>query len=321
MPIEVLEPGMLTTVQDLGRWGHQRLGMPTAGAMDQFALTAANRLVGNEPNAAGLEITMAGPSLRFTEPCYVALAGGDMAPRLDGREVENWTPHLVKAGTVLNFEGPRAGARTYLAVSGGIDVPPWLGSRSTYMLARVGGLEGRALKAGDELPIGRGGPGYGTVMGWRIPPERRPRYSKNPTVRVVLGPHKDRFTDAGINSLLSGEYAVTPSSNRMGYRLEGPKIEHTRGPDLFSCGIPFGGMQVPGAGQPIVLLADHQTVGGYTMIATVIQADIPLVAQCLPGDRLRFRSVTPGEGREALRRLMDGIGLSIATVEAELWRI
>ncbi|MHB0870091.1 MAG: 5-oxoprolinase subunit C family protein [Chloroflexota bacterium] len=316
MSLEILEPGFLTTIQDIGRFGYQRWGIPTAGAMDPFALKAANALVGNPPTAAGLEITLQGPRIRFAEGCAIAVTGGDLGARLDGWELEGWRRRLVSPGSVLDFAGRRSGARAYLAVSGGIAVEPWLGSRATYLLAAVGGLEGRALRAGDLLPIG---PATLTPARPSVPPGRRPHYSGEPTVRVVLGPHADRFTDEGIESFLSGGYQVTPTSNRMGYRLEGPRIAHTRGPDLISCGIPLGGIQVPGSGQPIILMADHQTAGGYTMIATVIQADIPLVAQLLPGERVRFEAVSLEEARDSLRRLEEGLRASIEETEANPW--
>ena len=316
MPLEILEPGFQTTIQDLGRFGYQRLGIPTAGAMDPFALKAANALVGNASNSAGLEITLLGPKLRFTEGCAIAITGGDLGPRLDGREIEGWKRQLVRPGTVLDFAGRRSGARAYLAVAGGITVDEWLGSRSTYLMASVGGLDGRVLRAGDQLPIGR------SILSLARPsvaPNRRPRYSAEPAVRVILGPHADRFTEEGIRSFLSGSYEISNASNRMGYRLEGPRINHTRGPDLISCGIPLGGIQVPGNGQPIILMADHQTTGGYTMIATVIQADIPLVAQCLPGERLRFQAVSLEEARDSLRRQEEGLKAAIDETEASPW--
>lgn len=316
MPLEILEPGFLTTIQDIGRFGYQRWGIPTAGAMDPFALKAANALVGNPPTAAGLEITLQGPRIRFTEGCAIAVTGGDLGARLDGWELEGWRRRLVSPGSVLEFAGRRGGARAYLAVSGGIAVEPWLGSRATYLPAAVGGLGGRALRAGDALPVG---PSTLTRGRPSVPPERRPPYGGEPTVRVVLGPHADRFTREGIESFLSGSYQVTPTSNRMGYRLEGPRIAHTRGPDLISCGIPLGGIQVPGSGQPIILMADHQTAGGYTMIAAVIQADIPLVAQLLPGERMRFQAVSLEEARDSLRRLEEGLRASIEDTEANPW--
>ncbi len=309
MALEILEPGPLTTIQDLGRHGYQRLGIPPSGAMDPFALRAANALVMNPPEAAGLEMTLQGPRVLFTEGCAIAITGADLGPRLDGRELENWRLHLVPPGALLEFTGRRSGARAYLAVSGGIAVEPWLGSRSTYLIASVGGLEGRALRAGDRLPTGSGD----FSVAWPgVPPDRRPRYSSEPTIRVVLGPHANRFTREGIDTFLSGSYQITPASNRQGYRLEGPRISHSRGPDLISCGTSLGGVQVPGNGQPILLMADHQTTGGYTMIATVIQADIPLVAQCLPGESLRFRAVDLEEARNALREQREGLRAAIA---------
>ena len=319
MPLEILDAGFLTTIQDLGRFGYQRLGIPPAGAMDPFALRAANALVGNEPGEAGLEITLMGPRIRFTEACIIAIAGADLDPRIDGAQVDGWKPLLVRAGSILGFAGRRSGVRAYLAVSGGIAVEPWLGSRSTYLMASVGGLEGRALRAGDRLPIGRAAITPSALSRPPIAPEHRPPYSSNPTVRVVLGPHADRFTEEGIRDFLAGSYEITSDSNRMGYRLEGPRIAHSRGPDIISCGIPLGGIQVPGNGQPIVLMADHQTTGGYTMIATVIQADIPLVAQCLPGERLSFRAVELEEARAAYRRLVEGIRAIVEEKEAAPW--
>lgn len=320
MFLEILEPGMLTTVQDLGRMGYQRLGIPVSGAMDPFALRAGNALVGNSPDAACLEMTMIGPRIAFDGPAVVAVTGADLRPRIDGIEVPVWETLVLKEGSVLDFGPARWGARAYLAIAGGVAVEPWLESRSTYMMAKVGGLEGRALKAGDRLPVGESLSPLRVVEGTYIPFDMRPGYTSEPTVRVIWGPHSDRFSEAGKKTFVTEEYSITQTSNRMGYRLEGPKIEHTRGPDLISCGIPLGGIQVPGVGQPIVLMADHQTAGGYTMIATVIQADIPLVAQCLPGDRLSFRAVALEEAVEALRRQRLNILVAVEGKEASIWR-
>lgn len=316
--IEVVEPGFLTTVQDLGRVG-QRLGISTSGAMDPFALRVANALVGNQPGAAGLEITLMGPRLTFTEGAVVAVTGADLGLSLDGREVDGWKAHMVAAGTTLDFAGRRSGARAYLAVSGGIDVEPWLGSRSTDLTAHLGGLDGRALRAGDRLPVGKAILSMSLLKNPPFPVDSRPPYSAEPTIRVILGPHRDRFTDQAVSDLQSDSYVITPTSNRQGYRLDGPKLAHTHGPDIISCGIPLGGIQVPGNGEPIILLADHQTAGGYTMIATVILADIPLVAQCLPGERLRFRAVGLDEARIALRRQVEGLKAAAAGSAPSIW--
>ena len=321
MFLEILEPGMLTTVQDLGRMGSQRLGIPTSGAMDPFALRAGNALVGNAEGEAGLEITVIGPRVAFSGPCVIAVTGADLAPMLDGHPIPNWESLVVKSGSVLDFAGLRFGARAYLAVSGGIAVKPWLASRSTYTMAKIGGYEGRQLQAGDRLPVGPFEPSMESTAGVGIPFDRRPPYTDEPTIRVIWGPHADRFTEEGKKSFITGSYGITQSSNRMGYRLEGPKIEHTRGPDIISCGIPLGGIQVPGIGQPIVLMADHQTTGGYTMIATVIQADIPLVAQCLPGNRLSFRAAGLDEASNALWRQRQGLREALERKESSLWEV
>ena len=328
MSIETIDPGSLTTVQDLGRWGHVHLGIGVSGAMDPFALMAANVLVGNEPGAvgrepgaAGLEMTVTGPTLLFREDCVIAITGGDLGPRMDGRLIEGWRSHLVRAGSTLDFTGRRSGGRAYLAVSGGIAVEPWLGSRATYMVASMGGLEGRPLRAGDRLSMGRPSFPLLSVAGAAIPPERRPAYSSEPTVRVILGPHRDRFTQEGVDTFLSGRYQILPTSNRMGYRLEGPKIAHSRGADVSSCGIPLAGIQVPGIGQPIILMADKPQAGGYPQIAAVIQADIPLVAQCLPGDALRFSAVGLQEARESLCRQLGALRAVEEEMGRYLWRM
>ncbi len=309
MPVEVVEPGFLTTIQDLGRWGYVDLGIPVSGAMDPFALMAGNALVGNPLGSAGLEITVRGPVLEFTEGCVIAMTGGDLGPRINGWEIEGWKAHLVRPRSLLEFAGRRSGARAYLAISGGVRVQSWLGSLSTYLTGEAGGLEGRALRTGDRLALGDSKVSLFSMGRSTLPQARRLPYSSEPLVRVILGPHADRFTEAGISSFLDSSYEISFNSNRMGYRLQGPRIAHVKGADASSCGIPCGGIQVPGNGQPIILMADHQITGGYTMIATVIQADIPLVAQCLPGDRLRFRVTDFQEARDSLRWQMESIHL------------
>jgi antagonist of KipI len=288
--IEVVDGGMLTTVQDLGRYGYQRYGVPTSGALDLFSLRAANRLVGNADDAAGLEMMLIGPRLRFLVPATIALAGANLEARLDGRLVERWQSVVVEAGATLSFIGPEDGIRAYLAVAGGIDVPVVLGSRSTYVRSKLGGVEGRPLRAGDVLQVCGERP---VLLGGalRLPEAARPTYGHAHVLRVVLGPQDDRFTVRGIDTFLSSTYTVTAQSDRMGYRLTGPVIEHLRGPDIVSDGTPFGAVQVAGDGVPIVLLADRGTAGGYTKIATVIGPDLPLVAQAAPGDSVTFACV------------------------------
>ena len=294
----VADPGLLTTVQDLGRYGHQRVGVPQSGPMDRLAFVVANRLVGNDDGAAALECTIKGPRLEVREPTIVAVAGAPMGFTVNGEEAPAWTAVGVRPGDVLGFQMASAGCRAYLAVEGGIDVPLVLGSRATYLRGRLGGLGGRALQKGDMLPVGT--PRAGSAPeGRTVPAPLRPAYPAERECRVILGPQDDRFTSEGIQAFLEGPYDVTPQADRMGYRLKGPVITHARGHDIVSDGIPLGGIQVPGEGQPIVLLADRQTAGGYTKIATVIGVDIGAIGQTRPGQRIRFRRVSLDEAHAA----------------------
>ena len=294
----VHEPGPLTTVQDRGRPGHLRVGIPPSGPMDPEAFLLANRLVGNPDGAAGLECTLVGPRLEFADARLVAVTGADMAPTLNGNAVPAWTALAVRAGDVLRLGSARVGVRGYLAVTGGIDTPPRLGSRSTYVRGRLGGLEGRALRKGDRLPLGAGAAPPPRL---RVRADRVPAYGDEPEIRVVLGPQDDRFTPDGIATLLGAAYEMLPASDRMGARFRGPRVEHTSGHDILSDGVPLGAIQVVGDGQPIVLLADRQSTGGYTKIATVCSFDIGRLAQVRPGQKVRFVQVSVDEAH-ALRR-------------------
>ncbi|HSP92524.1 MAG TPA: biotin-dependent carboxyltransferase family protein, partial [Vicinamibacterales bacterium] len=285
--VEVLDGGLLTTVQDLGRFGAQQYGVPVSGAMDAWALRAANRLVGNHDGAAALEITLAGPVLRFDGPGVIALTGGDLGARLDGRPLDPWQSVGVAPGAELSFAGLRDGLRAYLGVAGGIGVSLVLESRSTLLTARLGGFMGRALAAGDRVPVGPGDMASGRA-GWRLPRKLVPAYGHSHTVRVVMGPQDDAFTEDGIRTFLSESYTLAPQSDRVGCRLTGPRIAHCRGADIVSDGTAFGSVQVSGDGLPIVLMADRGTTGGYTKIATVATADLSRMAQAAPGDRVRF---------------------------------
>jgi antagonist of KipI len=293
----VQDPGPLTTIQDLGRFGHLRVGIPTSGPMDREAFLLANRLVGNPDGAAGLECTLVGPRVEFADDRLVAVTGADMAPTLNGALVPVWETVPVKAGDVLRLGPARAGVRAYLAVAGGLETPLVLGSRSTYVRGRLGGVGGRALRRGDRLPLGAAAPGRPR----RIRPGHAPVYGGEATVAVVLGPQDDRFTAAGIDAFLTGPYELLPQSDRMGARLRGPFIEHTHGHDIVSDGVPMGGIQVIGDGQPIVLLADRQSAGGYTKIATVCSFHLGRVAQLKPGGRLSFHRVTVAGAHAMLR--------------------
>ena len=300
----VLDGGMFTTVQDLGRVGCQRFGVPTSGAMDRSACLAANALAGNPPDAAVLELTLVGPRLEFTAPATIALTGADLGAHVDDERLGGWQSATVLPGQTLWFEGPEEGARAYLAVLGGIDVPPVLGSRSTYARSRLGGLEGRPLAAGDRLAIP--GDAARMVAGTRrIAPSDRPAYGHAALIRIIRGPQDDRFTKAGVETFLSSAYTVTAGADRMGYRLEGPGIAHARGADIVSDGSPPGAVQVAGDGQPIVLMADRGTAGGYAKIATVITVDTWRLAQAAPGDTVRFEEVTLAQAHAALRAHQD----------------
>ena len=294
--LEVLRPGVLTMVQDAGRIGWARYGVPPSGPMDHAAFAAANALVGNAPDAAALEITVGGPALRVQRECLIAVCGAEFDLWVGTLPVPMWHAIYVRAGRMITFGARHSGARAYLTVSGGLALPPYLGSQSTYLKGGFGGLEGRALRVGDVLPLGTTAirnPAARAGRAWSI--DRRPLYSANPTVRVILGPQDDNFTSEGVATFLKGTYEVTSASDRMGIRLQGPVIAHAGATDITSDGVVTGSVQVPPDGQPIVMMVDHQTTGGYPKIATVIRDDLPLLAQCLPGNRVRFRAVTLDE--------------------------
>jgi antagonist of KipI len=249
--------------------------------MDREAFLLANRLIGNPDTAAGLECTLIGPRVEFTDERLIAITGADMAPTVNGASVPAWQGLRVHAGDVLKLGPARSGVRAYLAVAGGIQTPPVLGSRSTYVRGRLGGLEGRALRKSDRLPLGPAG----AARPHRLHPDRVPTYSGDPELAVVLGPQDDRFTPKGIAALFEAPYEMLPQNDRMGARLRGAFIEHTRGHDIISDGVPLGGIQVIGDGQPIVLLADRQSTGGYTKIGTICSFHIGRIAQVRSGGR------------------------------------
>ena len=308
MALQVLESGLLTTVQDLGRYGYERFGIPVAGAMDPFAIQAANVLVGNEPGEAALEITLSGPTLRATDSCLIAITGADFPYRVGGREIPMWMAVFVRKGWLIEFGGQKTGCRAYLAVAGGIDVPTVMGSKSTYLTGGFGGFEGRALRKGDLIPIGKPTFHLPGLAGKGFPTDRIPKYSDAPEVRVILGPQDDYFTQEGIATFLSSEYQVSSTSDRMGYRLQGPEIAHIGRADIISDGIPLGSVQVPADRQPIVMMADHQTTGGYPKIATVINADISLLAQCIPGaNTVTFKAITVEQAQSNYREMMKAV--------------
>ncbi|HEU0114172.1 MAG TPA: 5-oxoprolinase/urea amidolyase family protein, partial [Thermomicrobiales bacterium] len=308
-------PGLLDSVQDLGRPGRMRAGVTPGGACDRAALTLGNRLVGNPPDAAGIEATLAGPTLRFHGDAIVALTGADAAARLNGEAAPGWEPFAVRDGEELALGALRNGARTYVCVAGGIDVPLVLGGRGTDVFGRFGGWQGRALAAGDRLPLGPPAAPVAELLRRRLvasPPARDPAMP----IRLVLGPQRDRFTDDAVATLLDATYAVTPQSDRVGLRLRGPALAHRDGADLISEGIAAGAIQAPGDGQPIVLLPARQTIGGYPKIATVIGADLDRLGQARPGDALRFAAVEVEEARLALLAARAALGPEAVTERA-----
>jgi len=291
MPSVIIQsPGLLTTIQDSGRIGYQRFGIPVSGAMDTYSLQLANALVGNHPDAACLEITIAGPEIIFTGTGAIAISGADMRPAINGKPVPNNKTIGVKSGDILIFKGLKSGCRSYIAFAGGINVPPVMGSRSTYLRAKIGGLEGRALRAGDEIPLGVY---LGKLSIMEIPGEMVLSYKSNQTIQIIPGPEVHRFDPEGVYNFLTSDYIVTEQSDRMGYRLSGNPVRHQQGDaDIISAGISFGTIQIAGDGQPIILMADRQTTGGYTRIANVVSVDLTLAAQLKPGDKIRFCEIT-----------------------------
>lgn len=298
--MKIIEPGLLTTFQDGGRKGYQQYGVPVAGAMDLFAMQLANILVGNSRNSAVLEITMRGPSIEFASKTYISITGGKCSVTLDGNPIKMYETVCVHEGSVLKIGQVYEGFRAYLAVRGCFDLPEVMGSCSTYLRGQIGGLNGNKLKGNEILRIKEGSKNqYFSVR--RIPKEMIPTYSSSIEVKVILGPEEGRFTPLGLETFLGSEYTLTNQCDRMGYRLQGAKIEHREGADIISSGISLGAIQVPSHGEPIIMMADRQPTGGYTKIANVISCDIPYLAQLKPGDRVRFSTVSLHEAHQMIK--------------------
>lgn len=282
--LRVLEAGLLTTIQDLGRPQAMPSGVPAGGAMDRFAHSAANLLVRNDRSAATLECTLLGPRLEAIASCIVAITGGDLDPSINDRSVPMWTAVPMAPGDVLSFGRRRVGARAYIGVGGGFVGDRWLGSLSTYLMAARGGMHGRALARGDV--ISSGDSWRPAVAGRELPVSLRPSYADD-ALHVIAGPHLDRLADRSRVELFASTFTLGADSNRMGYRLDGPNLE-AHGEELLSFALIAGVVQLPSGGRPILLMADHQTAGGYPIIATVAGAWVPVAAQLAPGDELRF---------------------------------
>lgn len=303
--LKILKGGMLTSVQDLGRYGFQKYGVIASGAMDPFAHRIANMLVGNHENAATLEISLAGPSIEFEEDAIIALCGGDLSPQLDGKECRMWRTLAVKKGCTLSFGAPKKGCRTYLAAAGGIDVPEVMHSKSTYLRAAIGGFQGRALKTGDRVPLNPVDPKRAAALvkaansdqEWQIPAIR---YFNEPVVRIMKGRQFDLFDAPSQERIFNSPFTVGAHSDRMGYRLEGTPLALSRAEELISEPVAFGSIQVPPDGNPIVLMADRQTTGGYPKIGQVASIDLPLISQLNPGDKIRFKEISLDEAQKRM---------------------
>ncbi len=299
--IRVNNPGMYTTVQDLGRKDYEQYGMPVSGSMDQYAHRVANLLVGNKESEAVFEMTILGATYTFEEDTVISITGANMMPMLNNKtQVGMWRSILICKGDTIKFNGAKSGCRCYLAIAGGIDVPKVMGSKSTYVRAQIGGFEGRPIKKEDMIAISESE--LVQLNGRFINSKYIPKYDKKIELRVVLGPQDDAFTKNGIEIFFNSIYKVSNEFDRMGYRLEGKKIEHEKPADIISDGIVKGAIQIPGHGNPIIMLSDCQTTGGYTKIAHVISSDLWKIAQAKSGDEIRFKSIDVYESHEIFKK-------------------
>ncbi len=305
MGFTVQKPGICTTVQDRGRFGFMDSGFSPSGVMDKRAFTLANILVENDPDDCVLEFVLAGPTLRFTTNTVIALTGGDFSPTLNGKPIELYKAHAVQRGSILRLEAPKTGMYGYLAIAGGgVRVPEVMGSFSTNLKCGIGGWEGRALAGGDYLPFRRKNTEFMPNLGSHTfdASEEYPPPGETVTLRVIMGPQDELFTEEGISTFLNETFETTLNSDRMGYRLDGPSIETVAGSDIISDGITFGAIQIPADGRPIIMLADRQTTGGYAKIATVASIDLPKLVQARPQTNIRFKAISVYEAQDLLRQ-------------------
>lgn len=315
MAFNIRNPGLATTVQDQGRTGHYNVGIPQSGSLDQYSAELGNALVGNTANEAVLECTYLGPVLSTDQDALIAVTGAPVEVKVNGEARPQWTRLQLKAGDELSFGVIQGGTRYYIAVRGGIDVPSVLGSRSTYSLGAIGGFHGRKLEAGDQVPVGSPLDGGAVPDADTVPEEFRPAFSKEQTVRIVLGLYDHRLTDEGLDNLLNGEWKVTPVADRMGLRYSGPGVQWKEreqpfgaGSDpsnIVDAGYAVGSIQIPGGTQPIILHRDAVSGGGYAMVGTVISADMDLVARAAPGTSTRFVAVSLDEALVARKELAE----------------
>jgi antagonist of KipI len=316
MTLRVMDAGGLVTIQDIGRFGWRKFGVPASGAMDLFAFRAANTLVGNPPNTALLEIGLGDATFQARQDCIIAVTGLGYRLSIYAWDFPLWGSFFVRAGWTIHLNKTDGGMWAYLAVAGGIKTPLMLGSRSTYLRGGLGGLDGRWLQGGDTLQTGSLAHFPYDLAARTLPEDARPAYQSDPVIDVVLGPQQESFSDEEIDAFLSGEYYVSREFDRMGYRLDGPALTQRARSELISEGMLPGAIQVPPGGQPIVMMADCPTTGGYPKIGTVISADLPLLAQCVPQrSRIRFRETTVEKAQQKYRELLGG--LSSRIIEAD----
>ncbi|WP_077325394.1 5-oxoprolinase subunit C family protein [Virgibacillus siamensis] len=315
MSIKVAKPGLLTTVQDSGRYGYQKYGVIVSGVMDVDSTRLANLLVDNESDAAVLEMTITGPTIEFQEDALIAICGGDMSPEINDKPVQMNKAVWVKKASTLKFKSVRTGCRTYMALAGGIDVPPVMDSRSTYLRAGIGGFNGRALQKNDRLPVGspsksaammikqmqkQAGAAHFLEMDWGVSLDSLNDYRDGAVIRTIPGRQSEWFTEESRSLYLSEAFSVSTQSDRMGYRLNGPELALQSRKELLSEAVAFGTIQVPPDGNPIVLMADRQTTGGYPKIGQVITVDLPAMAQLKPGEKIYFKEIEHREAQELL---------------------
>ncbi|MEP7134132.1 MAG: biotin-dependent carboxyltransferase family protein [Chloroflexota bacterium] len=308
MSLEIIECNALATIQDSGRIGWRKFGVPSSGPMDAFAFHAANALAGNDANCAVLEIGLGDITFRALRDCVIAVAGVGYTVSVYVWEFPLWSSYYVRAGWTVRLNKLDSGMWAYLAVAGGVLAQPVLDSVSTNLRGRFGGLDGRQLQVGNVLKSGTPSRSLHELAARTLPEEARPIYSDTPTVDVIMGPQEKYFTDESIATFMSQEYTVSNTSDRMGYRLEGAALTHRNKSELISEGMTMGAIQVPSNGQPIVMMADSPTTGGYPKIGTVVSADLPLLTQCVPGrSKIRFRETTVAKAQKRYRTLMSGL--------------
>lgn len=327
--ITIIKPGLLTSIQDLGRYGYQKFGVIASGVMDPLSHRIANILIGNSEKEPTLEITLLGPVIKFEKDAVISICGGDLSPSINGESVQLWRPVFVEKGSLLKFGSIKKGCRAYLAVAGGFEIPMVMGSKSTYLRGGIGGFNGRALKSGDQVQIGFSNSfihyfkkqtenSSFIEAAWSITPDLIPDYAVDVTIRVTKGRQFDMFTNESQEAFFNEPFIVTNQSDRMGYRLSGALLALRKPHEILSEAVNFGTIQAPAEGNPIVLLADRQTTGGYPKIGQIISVDLPIIAQAKPGDRLHFTEISHEdsqrfylENEKKIRHLKQGIRLKL----------